>query len=100
MVHQMAHARMELDTLGPNPSMKSIDFAHLTASGRDSLLEHRKAVAAANGELHDAARNARDQAMALLDPDQQQHLVGLEAKVRQAAETPHDTGTEDYSKPK
>jgi hypothetical protein len=99
MVHEQAHSRTALDTLGPNPSFKSIDLVHLTAAGRDSLLGHRKAVAAANGEIHDAARAAREQALAVLTPEQQLKLIELELHVRQASETPHDTGTEQYSKP-
>ncbi len=99
MVHQQAPARVALDTLGPNPSMKSIDIAHLTAGGRDSLISHRKAVAAANGEIHDAARVAQEQALALLTPDQQKQLLDLESHLRQVRDTPHDTGSEEYSKP-
>jgi hypothetical protein len=99
MVHQQAAGRLALDTLGPNPSIKSIDLVHLTAAGRDSLIGHRKAVAAANGQIHDAARAAREQALAVLTPEQQLKLIDLELHVRSASESPHDTGTEDYTKP-
>jgi hypothetical protein len=99
MVQQQAPARVALDTLGPNPSMKSIDLAHLTTEGRDSLIAHRKAVAAANGEIHDAARVAQERALALLTPDQQKQLLDLESHLRQVRDTPHDTGTDEYTKP-
>jgi len=99
MVQQQAPARVALDTLGPNPSMKSIDLAHLTTAGRDSLISHRKAVAAANGEIHDAARLAQERALALLTPDQQRQLLDLESRLRQVRDTPHDTGTDEYTKP-
>ena len=99
MVHEDAPARLSLDTLGPNPSLKSIDLAHLTTAGRDSLITHRKAVAAANGQIHDAARTARERALEVLSPDQQVQLINIELHVRQARDTPHDTGSEEYTKP-
>jgi hypothetical protein len=99
MVTQQTPARLALDTLGPNPSIKSIDLAHLTTEGRDSLISHRKAVAAANGQIHDAARVAHERAMADLTPEQQKELTDLELRVRQARDQPHDTGTDEYTKP-
>jgi hypothetical protein len=87
-----AAGRAALDTLGPNPRASSIDFAHLTPAGRDSLISHRKAVAAANGQLHDAAVTARQRALAILTPDQQRQFLDLEQRVRIARDTPHDTG--------
>lgn len=87
-----AAARTALDTLGPNPRASSIDFAHLTPGGRDSLIAHRKAVAAANGQLHDAAITARQHALAILSPDQQRQFLDLEQRVRIERDTPHDTG--------
>jgi hypothetical protein len=99
MVHQQTPGRVALDTLGPNPSLKSIDLAHLTTEGRDSLIAHRKAVAAANGVIHDAARMAHEQALAVLTPDQQKQLTDLETHLRQARDQPHDTGTDEYTKP-
>jgi hypothetical protein len=85
-------ARAALDTLGPNPPLSSMDLTHLTPAGRDTLIAHRKAVAAANGQLHDAAIRARGQALAVLLPDQQRQLIDLEQHVRQERETPHDSG--------
>ena len=99
MIHEEAPARLALDTLGPNPSLKLIDLTHLTTEGRDSLIAHRKAVAAANGQIHDAARTARERALEVLSPDQQRQLIDLETHIRQARDMPHDTGTEEYTKP-
>jgi hypothetical protein len=99
MVQEQNPARIALDTLGPNPSMKSIDFLHLTTEGRDSLIAHRKAVAAANGVIHDAARSAQEKALAVLSPDQQKQLLDLEVHLRQERDLPHDTGSEQYTKP-
>jgi hypothetical protein len=86
-----ASARTALDTLGPNRSMSSIDFAHITPAGRDSLIAHRKAVAAANGQIHDAAVAARLRALAVLTPEQQKQFLNLEQHVRQERNTPHDS---------
>jgi len=84
-------ARSALDTLGPNPPLSSIDFSHITPTGRDSLIAHRKAVAAANGQIHDAAIAAQRQLLALLSTDQQRQFLDLQQHVRQERNTPHDS---------
>ena len=91
-----AAGRTALDTLGPNAPISSINFASLTAAGRDSLISHRKAVAAANAQIHDAAVVARQQALALLTSDQQRHFLDLENRVRIERDTPHDTGQKQH----
>ncbi len=84
-------AKNALDTLGPNRPISSIDFAHITPAGRDSLLAHRKAVAAANGQLHDAALNAEQKAVAILRPDQRSRLIDLQKHVEEEERLPHDS---------
>jgi hypothetical protein len=86
-----AAGRTALDTLGPNTPIRSINFAQLTPAGRDSLINHRKAVAAANAQIHDAAVLARQHALEVLTPDQQRHFLDLENKVRIERDTPHDS---------
>lgn len=88
---RQASARNALDTLGPNAPVSSIDWAHITPATRDSLIAHRKAVAAANGELHDAALIAEQQALAILTPDQRSHLVDVQRHVEEESRLPHDS---------
>jgi hypothetical protein len=97
MLASQAPARSALDTLGPNPPLSSIDFAHITSAGRDSLIAHRKAVAAANGQIHDASIVARQQMVALLTPAQQKQLTDLQQHVQQERNTPHDSADADDS---
>ncbi len=70
MERSQGAARTALDTLGPNTPLASIDLVHLTPAGRDSLIAHRKAVAAAMGAVHDAAVHAREAALAVLTDQQ------------------------------
>jgi hypothetical protein len=84
-------AKNALDTLGPNRPIASIDFAHITPAGRDSLLAHRKAVAAANGQIHDAAIAADQRAIAILTPDQRSRLIDLQKHVEEEERLPHDS---------
>jgi len=95
MLASQSTARSALDTLGPNPPVSSIDWSHITPAGRDSLIAHRKAVAAANGQIHDAAVTAQQQLLALLTADQQKQLLALQQRVRQERNTPHDTSETD-----
>lgn len=88
-------ARSALDTLGPNPPLSSINWSHITPGGRDSLLAHCKAVAAANGQIHDAAVVAQQQLLALFTADQQKQLLALQQRVRQERNTPHDSSDSD-----
>jgi hypothetical protein len=84
-------AKNALDTLGPNQRLSSIDFVHITPAGRDSLLAHRKAVAAANGQLHDAAISAQQKALVLLTPEQRSRLIDLQKHVQEEERLPHDS---------
>jgi hypothetical protein len=88
--HQQA-AHNALDTLGPNAPISSIDWAHITPAGRDSLIAHREAVASANGQLRDAAIAAQKQALAILTPEQQGHLIDLQRHVEEEKNLPHDS---------
>jgi hypothetical protein len=94
--HQ-APGRIALDTLGPNPPLSSIDWSHITPGGRDSLIAHRKAVAAANGQIHDAAIAAQQHVFDLLTADQQKQLLALQQHVREERNTPHDSSDTDDS---
>jgi hypothetical protein len=69
-------AHLALDTL-PNAPTGPIDWAHLTSGGRDSLIARRRAVSLANGTMHDNARTARTEALAVLTPDQQNRLQSV-----------------------
>ncbi len=84
-------AKNALDTLGPNRPLRAIDFATITPGGRDSLLAHRKAVAAANGQLHDAAISAQQKALVLLTPEQRSRLIDLQKHVQEEERLPHDS---------
>jgi len=84
-------AKNALDTLGPVRPLRASDFAHITPAGRDSILAQRKAVAVANGQLHDAAIVAQGKAVALLSPDQRSHLIDLQKHVEEEQRLPHDS---------
>jgi hypothetical protein len=88
--HQQA-AHNALDTLGPIQPISSIDWAHITSAGRDSLLAHRKAIATANGQLRDAALAAQTQALTILTPEQRNRLIDLQRHVEEEKMLPHDS---------
>jgi hypothetical protein len=88
--HQQA-AHNALDTLGPNRPISSIDWSHITTAGRDSLIAHREAVAAANGQLRDAALAAQKQALDILSPEQRNRLIDLQRHVETEKNLPHDS---------
>jgi hypothetical protein len=69
-------AHLALDTL-PDAPTKAIDWAHITPGGRDSLIARRRAVSQANGAMHDNARTARTDALAVLTPEQQTRLTSV-----------------------
>jgi hypothetical protein len=60
------------------PNSPGIPPVPMTAEQRDSLLATRRATARLIGEVHDAGRTAREQAVAVLKPDQQKKLQSLE----------------------
>ena len=53
----------------------------MTPAQRDSVLTSRRASARLLGEMHDAGRTARDQAVAVLNPDQQKKLQSLQDQI-------------------
>jgi hypothetical protein len=61
-------AHLALDTLADAPV--KIDWAHITAAGRDSVIARRRAVSQANATMHDNALAARNEAFAVLTQDQ------------------------------
>jgi hypothetical protein len=69
-------AHLALDTL-PNAPTGPIDWAHITPAGRDSLIARRRAMSSANGAMHDNARAARTDALAVLTPDQRTRLQSV-----------------------
>jgi Spy/CpxP family protein refolding chaperone len=73
-------AHLAMDTLPPAPT-GPIDYAHLTPGARDSLIARRRAVSQANATLHDNALGARNQALALLTPDQQKKLQSVNQSI-------------------
>jgi Spy/CpxP family protein refolding chaperone len=73
-------AHLAMDTLPAAPS-GPIDYAHLTPGARDSIIARRRAVSQANAALHDNALGARNQALALLTPDQQKKLQSINQSI-------------------
>ena len=84
-------ARNALDTLGPNQKLSSIDFAHITPAGRDSIIAHRKAVADANNQIHDVAIVAQQKVLAILTQEQRSRLIDLQKHVQEEERLPHDS---------
>jgi hypothetical protein len=77
-----------LDDLRPaSVRPASLPTTPMTPEQRDSLLTTRRATARLLGEMHDAGRSAREQSVAVLNPDQQKRLqsiqdqLALEARV-------------------
>jgi hypothetical protein len=60
------------------PNSPGVPPVPMTAQQRDSLLATRRATARLLGEVHDAGRTAREQAVAVLSPDQQKKLQSLQ----------------------
>jgi Spy/CpxP family protein refolding chaperone len=73
-------AHLGLDTL-PAAPIGPIDYAHLTPGARDTLIARRRAVSQANATMHDNALAARNQALALLTPDQQKKLQSVNQSI-------------------
>jgi len=66
----------DLRPAGTRP--QALPTTPMTPEQRDSLLATRRATARVLGEMHDAGRSARDQAVAVLNPDQQKKLQGIQ----------------------
>ena len=64
---------------------------HMTPTSRDSIIAHRKAVAAANNQVHDAAVAARQEIVSMMTAEQQKSLIDLEQRVREERSLPHDS---------
>jgi len=71
-----------LDSLRPPGVNTKPDYAHLDSLGRDSLAKSRVAVAHTMGAIHDNDLKARQDAFAVLTPDQRSDVVDLERRVR------------------
>ncbi len=77
--------RDSLNDLRP-PGDKAVPIpVNLTPAQRDSVFATRRAAARVFGEIHDNARAARDQALAVLSPDQQNKLRTLEQNLEEQA---------------
>ena len=67
-----------LDDLRPaNARPAALPTTPMTPEQRDSVLASRRATARLLGEMHDASRSAREQAIAVLTPDQQKRLQSI-----------------------
>src|SRR5579862_4828778 len=82
--------RDSLDELRP-PGVRpaSLPTTPMTAEQRDSLFASRRATARLLGEIHDAGKSARDQAVAVLNPDQQKKLQSIQDQVAFEARMSH-----------
>lgn len=74
---RMRSLKDSLDDLKPSPRPQTVSATPMTAEQRDSLFATRRLYAHVLGEVHDAGRQARDQAVAVLNPDQQKKLQSL-----------------------
>jgi hypothetical protein len=71
-----------LDSLRPPGVNTKPDYAHLDATGRDSLVKARAAIAHTMGAIHDNDLAARQGAFSILNPDQRNAITDLEKRVR------------------
>jgi hypothetical protein len=79
-----------LDALRPsNARPASLPTTPMTAEQRDSLFATRRANARLLGEIHDAGKSARDQAVAVLNADQQKKLQSLQDQLAFEARMSH-----------
>lgn len=74
---RMRPLKDSLEDLKPSGRPQPLPTGPMTPAGRDSLFAGRRAYARVLGEVHDAGRTARDQAVAVLNPDQQKKLQSL-----------------------
>jgi hypothetical protein len=71
-----------LDDLRPaNARPVALPTGPMTPAQRDSIFATRRATARLLGEIHDAGKSARDQAVAVLSADQQKKLQSLSDQV-------------------
>jgi len=71
------------------PNSPGVPPVPMTPEQRDSLLATRRATARLLGEVHDAGRTAREQAVAVLNPDQQKKLQSLQDQLAFEARMSH-----------
>ena len=88
LTRQMRPLKDSLDDLRPASGRpQTPPTTPMTPEKRDSVLATRRATARLLGEMHDAGRSAREQSVAVLNPDQQKKLqsiqdeLALEARV-------------------
>lgn len=75
---KMRKVKDSLDDLRPAGGRpQALPTTPLTPEQRDSLLANRRETARLLGEVHDAGRSAREQAVAVLNPDQQKKLQSI-----------------------
>ena len=79
-----------LDDLRPSGGRpQTLPTTPMTPEQRDSLFANRRATARLLGEIHDAGRSARDQSVAVLNPDQQKKLQSLQDQLAFEARMSH-----------
>lgn len=72
---------LALDTLPPAAPAGSIDWAHITPAGRDSIIARRRAMSQADAAMHDNALTARNEAFAVLTQEQLSKLRSVNQSV-------------------
>ena len=77
----------ELRPAGARPV--SLPTTPMTPAQRDSLFATRRATARLLGEVHDAGKSARDQAVAVLSADQQKKLQSIQDQLAFEARVSH-----------
>lgn len=70
-----------LDDLRPGGQPQPLPTSPMTPAQRDSFFASRRAAARVMGEMHDAGRSAREQATAVLTPDQQKKLQSIQDQI-------------------
>ncbi|HWZ58459.1 MAG TPA: hypothetical protein VNW46_05725 [Gemmatimonadaceae bacterium] len=71
---------LALDTLPAAPT-GPIDWAHITPAGRDSVIARRRITSQVNATMHDNALAARNDAFAVLTPDQLAKLRSVNQQI-------------------
>jgi hypothetical protein len=76
---------LALDTLPAAPT-GPIDWAHITPAGRDSVIARRRITSQVNATMHDNALAARNDAFAVLTPDQLSKLRSVNQQIENKQE--------------
>jgi hypothetical protein len=77
----------EVRPAGARP--QALPTTPMTPEQRDSILTTRRTTARLLGEMHDAGRSAREQAVAVLNPDQQKKLQSIQDQLSLEARLSH-----------